>query len=179
MTSLSFHHSSSPTSEVLELSFMNLCSPRFPRILICMISELWSSWSLHHSSLPTLEVLDLSFMDLCSPHYPSFCGILCKNPSLLTPQVCLVSLVCFIGYAWNDGFILYASVDANPRIQFAKFSCDMFYKNPSSVTHRVCLVCFTCYVGMLGMLSKLDMLHITNGSRFYKYANQTMVVLPS
>ena len=44
-TSRSFHHSSSHTLEVLELSFIDLCSPYFPRVLIYMIYEFWTPWS--------------------------------------------------------------------------------------------------------------------------------------
>ena len=35
----SFDNSSLPTLDVLDLSFMDLCSPRFPRVLIYMISN--------------------------------------------------------------------------------------------------------------------------------------------
>ena len=55
---------------VLELSFIDLYSPCFPRVLIYMISKSWTSGSFHHSSLPTLEVLEISFNDLCSPCFP-------------------------------------------------------------------------------------------------------------
>ena len=48
----------------------DLCSLCFPRVLIYMIYEFWTSWSFDHSSLPTLEVLDLSFIDLCTPRFP-------------------------------------------------------------------------------------------------------------
>ena len=68
--SWSFHPSSLPTLEDIELSFIHLYSPRFPRVLINMISELRNSWSFLHSSLPIFEVLDLSLMDLCSLCFP-------------------------------------------------------------------------------------------------------------
>ena len=45
---------------------MDLCNPRFPRVLIYMICELLTPWSFCHSSVPTLEDLDLVYIDLCS-----------------------------------------------------------------------------------------------------------------
>ena len=48
---------------------MDLFSPRFPRVLIYMISDVWTSWSFHHNCLPTSEELDLSFMDIYSARF--------------------------------------------------------------------------------------------------------------
>ena len=70
LTPWSFSHSSVPTFEDLDLVYMDLCSPRFSRILIYIISVLLTSWSFCHNSLPTFKGLDLVYMDLCSHRFP-------------------------------------------------------------------------------------------------------------